>query len=165
MGIGFIGHPYPEEFPDNFKFIRGNHDRPDLCRKHHNYLGDYGYLEDLNLFYVSGGFSIDQWARTVGIDWWEDEELSITELQEMTDLFVEKKPKIVMSHVLPIKIAASTLNLSEKINSRTEDALQEAFDRHKPERWYCSHYHQSKTIKGETLFKVVNTNCFAEWYS
>ena len=48
MGLGFVGVglPAPGMSPLdlNHKFFRGNHDNPQKCRAHRNYLGDYDYL-------------------------------------------------------------------------------------------------------------------------
>lgn len=65
MGLGFAGvglHPMEE----NHKFFRGNHDSPEKCRAHKNYLGDYGFLEADSLFYIAGAWSIDRAYRTEG---------------------------------------------------------------------------------------------------
>jgi hypothetical protein len=52
----YIGRPgvVLPELPPEHKFLRGNHDDPKLCGKHPNYLGEYGYLPDDELFFVSG---------------------------------------------------------------------------------------------------------------
>ena len=42
------------------KFIHGNHDDPVLCAKSPHFLGRYGYIEKLDLFYISGAFSTDK---------------------------------------------------------------------------------------------------------
>src|SRR6266852_2639436 len=73
MGIGFKGVTL-REFPTKyFLWIRGNHDAPDWCRQHPNYAGDWGYLEDEQLFFLGGAWSIDQGWRTEGLSWWRDE--------------------------------------------------------------------------------------------
>jgi len=52
----YIGRPgvVLPELPPEHKFIRGNHDDPKFCREHPNYLGNFGYLPDDELFFVSG---------------------------------------------------------------------------------------------------------------
>lgn len=48
MGLGFRGvslEPNPAH-----RFFRGNHDAPQACREHPNYLGDWGYDEARDLF-------------------------------------------------------------------------------------------------------------------
>lgn len=41
VGIGFAGKKDPV-MPSNFKFIRGNHDNPEIISKQPGFLGDYG---------------------------------------------------------------------------------------------------------------------------
>jgi hypothetical protein len=56
LGDLYLGRPgvvRPELQPEH-KFLRGNHDDPARCRAHPNYLGDYGYVPDDDLFFVSG---------------------------------------------------------------------------------------------------------------
>src|SRR6266404_2664369 len=102
MGLGFagVGLPAPGQPPlgDSHKFFRGNHDSPEKCRAHANYLGDYGYLEEDGIFWVAGAFSIDRAYRIEGVSWWADEELSYAELGKATDLYREVKPRFVLSH-------------------------------------------------------------------
>jgi len=56
LGDIYLGRPgvHLPELPPEHKFLRGNHDDPALCREHPNYLGDYGYLPDDDLFFVNG---------------------------------------------------------------------------------------------------------------
>jgi len=58
--VGFGWHKKDPErrFVETFRFLRGNHDRPDWCRAHPSYLGDYGYLDKYKLFYMSGAESM-----------------------------------------------------------------------------------------------------------
>ncbi len=156
------GLSFPITFPDTFKFIRGNHDHPALCRTHPNYLGDYGYLENSGIFYISGAFSIDKSWRTPGLTWWEGEELRYDELQDMITLFEKTKPRIVFSHTAPLFIIQTMLFdslVADKIaiKSRTSIALQEAWERHHPAIWCFAHFHTSKSdeIDG-TTFHCVN---------
>lgn len=140
-----------EETP-NHKFIRGNHDNPELCRRHPNYLGDWGYLPKNKIFFVGGGFSIDKAWRTPGLDWWEDEELSTSEFHKVIESYIEIRPKIVISHECPTIIKKSLLPVGANPTqwvSRTELALQAMFEAHKPKLWINGHYHHFKTQRVE----------------
>src|ERR1700693_5291578 len=81
MGIGFEGVRIHNMSMDH-RWFRGNHDNPDKCRKHPNYLGDWGYDPETKIFWLAGAFSIDRAWRTEGVSWWADEELSNLELQK-----------------------------------------------------------------------------------
>jgi hypothetical protein len=167
MGFGFSRNPDGmSPMPANHRWIRGNHDKPDLCRRHPNYLGDYGYLPEDSLFYLAGAFSIDRAFRIEGQSWWADEELSWPELQQAIDLYKEKKPRFVVSHDAPSEAATQLLIViaggfrPEKLDgvqSRTAQALQVMFDFHQPKEWVFGHYHIDKSFdwKG-TKFTCVN---------
>jgi predicted phosphodiesterase len=156
-GIGFPQHPYPENFPSRVKLLRGNHDNPEVCRKHPNYLGDYGYLEKQGLFFVSGAYSVDRDNRQEGVDWWRDEELSIVDFDKALTLYKEKKPRIVVSHEAPYELVRDIYSLKLRYRhkgvSRTGQALDAMFEAYQPETWIHAHHHISLVNKFKgTLF-------------
>ena len=137
------------------KFFRGNHDDPALCRKHPNNIGDTGYLEKQGIFFVAGGFSIDYKYRIPGISWWEDEELSVSELGKVIESYKTIKPSIVVSHECPTEVKEFVCANESKFSfrSRTEQALQAMLDIHRPDRWIFGHYHQYQERRvSNTLF-------------
>lgn len=159
MGLGFagVGLPAPGNSPlsENHKFFRGNHDDPAKCRAHKNYLGDFGFLPDDNLFWLAGAFSIDYEFRTVGVSWWKDEELSYEELDKAVDLYSLMKPRFVLSHDTPTKSGETLLHdlvgpyfamKGGSPKSRTAQAMQIMLDIHQPEQWVFGHYHVDKTF-------------------
>ena len=154
MGIGFKGVGLAE-MPQNHKWFRGNHDNPELCREHPNYLGDYGYLPDDKLFWLAGAWSIDRAMRVTGVSWWPDEELSIKELGEALNLYETVKPDYVLSHEAPQAASRYLLGAAASsgenqgyffakmgcIDTRTGVALQAMLDVHQPKEWVFGHYH------------------------
>jgi hypothetical protein len=159
MGVGFPNYPDPKELPKQHTFIRGNHDNPEVCRKHPNYLGDFGYLPDWDMFYISGALSIDKAIRVEGRDWWDEEELYMKDANAALDLYTQVKPRIVVSHDCPeiAKIVLLTWKKKFNIPSRTNQLLQAMFERHQPSFWYFAHYHISKTFTiHNTQFQVLN---------
>lgn len=145
-----IGKPDPTEFPKNFQFIRGNHDEPTTCRNHPNYLGDYGVSED-GIFFISGAWSIDHGNRTIGVDWWDEEELDYPDLQNAIELYEKIKPKIVVSHTAPSSICKILQGSHKKFyGSKTEHALETMWSIHKPKYWIFGHWHTvwSKNVLG-----------------
>jgi hypothetical protein len=155
LGDLYLGGPgvdFPE-LPAEHKFIRGNHDDPALCRKHPNYLGDYGYLPDDDLLFVSGAQTAS-W-RVLGNSkyGYRDEELSPEQLQATFTIYEESKPSIVISHEAQGEAAREVLNElagsyfaanAETTSSRTCAILQKMFEAHGPDRWYCGHYHVNR---------------------
>jgi hypothetical protein len=137
MGFGFIEVP---EFPPQHRFIRGNHDDPTKARAHPNYLGDFGILPS-GIFFVSGAWSIDQKHRTIGVSWWEDEELSIAQCDEALELYESETPYIVVSHDCPIDILRKLIYVEWR-RSRTGQLLQEMFELHQPQWWVFAHHHR-----------------------
>lgn len=81
LGLGFYDK-YDKQYEEgikkypNARFLRGNHDSPEVCKKQDAYLGDFGVFKD-KIFFISGAWSIDYDCRTPGKDWWRDEEISI----------------------------------------------------------------------------------------
>jgi len=167
MGIGFPPDSKFQKnnttwFPpidNNHKFIRGNHDDPAQCQLHSNYIGDWGYLPDPNLFFVSGGYSIDHNYRIIDTNFWADEELEESVMDEVLNSYKMCKPKIVITHECPLGIKIDFVTNSWKfdINSRTEKLLQSMFEIHQPEYWIFGHHHRKKELdKNGTHFVCLN---------
>ncbi|MFW6173199.1 MAG: metallophosphoesterase [Elusimicrobiota bacterium] len=153
---------FPPKFDLSHKWIRGNHDWPKICKKHDNYLGDYGYLNQPDLFFISGAYSIDKEYRTIGIDWWPEEEISVSMLQEMIQLYTKTKPKIVVSHDGPTAFVKYLFQNHKDllgapcISSRTQEALNRCWEIHQPDYWIFAHYHvHMGQIIGKTRFQCV----------
>ena len=148
MGIGFgRDHLFPA-MPQRF-FIRGNHDNPKKCKMTPGCLDDFGYLEDLGLFFISGAYSVDHVYRTEGQNWWPDEELSREQFGKAIDLYERVKPRIVISHDCPYEVLESIAG--QPFRTTTTSALSMMFAAHEPELWVFGHHH--KTIQ----FKMDNT--------
>lgn len=164
FGFGFFrGYEleFVKRFPDNMKFITGNHDDPALAQANPNYLGKYGYLSDHKAFYLGGAFSVDRDWRTPGISWWPDEELSQDELLKAIEEYIKCKPEIVLTHDCPSSVMEPFCELRsfkmECGTSRTAKALDHMFNAHQPKAWYFGHHHISKTIEVKgTVFRCLN---------
>lgn len=159
VGMGF--NP-PTEFekhglPVNYRFLRGNHDNPAVCKEHPFYLGDFGYNEEFGIFYISGGFSIDRKYRVFGQTWWEDEELGYLRLQDMIDLYMQVKPEIVVSHVAPAMMVDKYFE--HKPVRRTEYAMQYCIEQAAPRLWLSGHYHMSLSYyRKDMLYRALDIN-------
>lgn len=167
-------HPYTVQLGDfGFKYetlknvdstkhliIPGNHDNYHMCYRYPHFLGDYGYtsLNKVEFFYYRGAYSIDRQYRTIGIDWWEEEQVPIDQFMKARELYRETKPKIVITHDCPQNIASRMLLPHQKTyENMTGWALQELFNIHEPDYWFFGHWHRSRTIKhGKTLFLCIN---------
>jgi predicted phosphodiesterase len=141
--------------------IGGNHDNYDICWNYPHFLTDYGYMNNFNgidFFYYRGAYSIDRNYRTVGINWWENEQVSIEQFMQARELYRDIKPKIVITHDCPQTIAASMLNPGDKIYENTTGwALNELLNIHEPDLWLFGHWHESRTIQyGRTKFVCLD---------
>jgi hypothetical protein len=139
----------------HFVFIRGNHDAPEMCRKHHNYLGEFGVFK--KVFYVSGAWSIDRAYRKEGLDWWPDEELNMKQMYDALEMYTQVKPDIVMTHECPTSIS-QVIHL-DSITNRTGQLMDAMLREHQPQQWFFAHHHTSWHKKvGKTDFRCLN--CF-----
>jgi predicted phosphodiesterase len=174
IAVGDMGCGFPRSqssiLPEYIKFIRGNHDSPEVCRAHPNYLGDYGVkeIEGKKVFWLSGAWSIDRAFRIEGVSWWPAEELTIAELNNAMDLYLEYKPDVVVSHDGPSQATIYLLNRfvlnsdtayreQSPIPTRTGQALTAMFEAYQPKLHFFGHWHTSwiKKIKG-TVFVCLN---------
>lgn len=141
-------------------FFPGNHDNYDkdsdnFWQKQDFALGNYGhhYISDWKpIFYVRGGYSIDQQHRTHGVDWWPEEQLSYEQLSKAVYQYKINKPDIVLTHECPLEIVKHVTDpdfvrrfgfTESVIQTRTNQALQRMFDIHKPKLWVFGHYHKA----------------------
>lgn len=131
----------PVEFNPRMQFIRGNHDDPVACRKYPNYMGDYGVDSETGIFFISGGESIDRKERTMGIDWWEDEQLTYRELDDAITRYYEVRPSVVLSHECPTSVIKE-IHSHHHYPSRTSNALEAMFVLHQPRVWIFGHHHK-----------------------
>jgi predicted phosphohydrolase len=144
LGAGFANL---SKLCPNIIWTRGNHDDPKICYEHPSYAGDYGHLRGKykSLYYIGGGYSIDQDQRIPGISWWENEELSYEQLDNIIDDVVQKKPQVMITHECPTSIIPyvgfpSVFGIPP---SRTAQALERILEQHKPVTWLFGHHHMS----------------------
>ena len=144
MGVGFTDIPVLS--PTN-RFIRGNHDDPNGCINHPNWIKD-GTVEGDTMF-VGGAWSIDQEYRIEGVSWWRDEELSIADFDRMITIAMAARPKIMITHDCPVS-AVLPLFGREPIKTRTQQALDIILEECPPDLWIFGHWHEDRdmVIKG-----------------
>lgn len=147
---------------ERHKLVAGNHDNYDTILNYPHYLGDCGFhtLGGTEFFYLRGASSIDRDSRTIGVDWWSQEEIPIEKFMEIRAEYRERKPKIVLTHTCPEVMAPSFLDArkAQRIHvTKTGFMLDELFNAHQPELWVFGHYHVSKSVtEGCTKFVCLN---------
>ena len=167
-------HPYTLQIGDfGFKYdtlknvdstrhliLPGNHDHYDTCYNHPHFLGDYGYtsLNRIDFFYYRGAYSIDRQYRTIGIDWWENEQVNIDQFMKARELYRSIKPEVMITHDCPQDIALQMLEPGQRAYENiTSWALQELYNIHQPKLWFFGHWHRSVKIQhGNTQFVCLN---------
>jgi len=151
LGAGFL--PIPE-YEDKDRFLRGNHDSPDVCRNMTNWIPD-GTVEG-TVMYIGGAWSIDHANRIPGISWWHDEELSWPELQRMIEIATTEIPRIIITHDAPTAAIEGHLMRGKRIQTRTTAALDVILEYAPPALWVFGHWH--KTVRhsvGPTTFQCL----------
>jgi Icc-related predicted phosphoesterase len=123
----------------NHRFIRGNHDSPEVCKVSPNWIPDGSF--DGKIFYVGGARSIDAHMRRIGIDWWDDEELSYEKWNTVFDYYEQVQPAIVVSHDAPNDIVLNLFPHINKERSKTSMGLQTLLNIFEPKLWIFGHYH------------------------
>lgn len=149
FGVGFKNY-YTEEteysptMGDMHRFIRGNHDNKEECKKHPNWIPDGTMWE--NIFCVGGGLSIDKNYRIEGVNYWSDEELSWDEWNHILADYEKIKPKYVVSHDAPEGVVGEFFPRYNKMAfpSSTRQGLQTMLDIHKPDLWVFGHWHEGR---------------------
>lgn len=171
FGRGFFSSQQEAEldafFQENpgHRFIRGNHDSPDVCRASPGWIPDGSYDPDTETMYIGGAWSIDHAFRTPGLNWWADEELSMQEIARIHADFVYFKPKIVITHDCPATIAKRLFIDGRPgmrfLRTRTGEAFEAMLRDHRPDVWVFGHWHEtaSEMIEG-TEFICVDQRSF-----
>jgi hypothetical protein len=140
FGVGFV--PVPD-LPITTRFIRGNHDDPELCRHHPNCIAD-GTIEGDTMF-IGGAWSIDRSYRTEGVNWWPDEELSIAELDRMIDIALKAKPRVMITHDCPTDVIYPLFGVNP-VGNRTQQAFNAIWQLCEPELWIFGHWHLNRDV-------------------
>jgi Icc-related predicted phosphoesterase len=159
--VGFSFETLDNVDPKKFVIVGGNHDNYSKIVNIPHYLGDYGYVNNFNgidFFFFRGAYSIDRQYRTIGIDWWEQEQLKIEDFMKARELYRQIKPDVVLTHDCPQSLYSYLLPPGTKIYENiTSWALEELFNIHQPKFWRFGHFHQSwrKVVNG-TDFRCLN---------
>jgi hypothetical protein len=159
LGLGDVGIGFPGQepkLPENFRFFRGNHDNPRVCRAHPQYAVEYGMWNGLYL--VAGADSIDKKWRTEGKDWWPDEQLGRETMELALEDYIKVKPDVLICHEAPFslhQIAKAASCASDRNNevwgdpkgNSTAFLLDVMIQAHMPKMLVHGHWHTSLIYK------------------
>lgn len=149
--------PHKNDEMLNHRFIRGNHDNLEACLENTHWIPD-GSMHD-KFFCVGGALSIDAQWRTAGVNYWANEELTISELNKIISDYETLKPDYVITHECPESIVPHLFDWynKQRFPSRTRQAFQTMFEIHKPKLWVFGHWHADRMKSFDnTLFVCLN---------
>jgi 3-oxoacid CoA-transferase subunit A len=169
----FERQKFAADLPITLLCIQGNHEQPfcEMAAEKIKLLGGDGYESngiyfaangatlDINgkrCLVVGGAYSVDKpWRLERGSAWWEGEELTEPELNEIHNAVKGQKFDFVLTHTCPYNFLPREMFLSEvdqsHVENRTEHALQKIHDDISFGRWYCGHFHTDK-VDGKIEF-------------
>lgn len=176
FGIGFgqgeYWHDQVNEYQKSgqHRFIRGNHDNPEICKNEMIGCIKDGTVENKAMF-IGGAWSIDHAYRTEGFSWWQDEELSIIQLNNMIDVYSITKPDIMITHDCPTLAAyhmfvksGKTIGGKSLHLTRTGEALQAMFEIHQPKFHFFGHWHHTASMDIDgTHFQCIGELDFVDF--
>jgi predicted phosphodiesterase len=155
FGMGFFEEGELPEMPPGHRFIRGNHDSPELCKQHPNWIPD-GTVEN-DVMFIGGAWSIDWKWRTPGVSWWEDEECSDEQFEQMIKTYEAVKPRVMITHDAPMSAILKFFNPYSYYEARTQTYFDQMLQIHQPQVWIFGHWH--KDVMGvhmNTAFICLN---------
>lgn len=179
FGYGFFDGPYFSEnmFYDHIEemgytllFVDGNHENFDklysievsewhggkvhMIRSNviHLMRGQYYEIEDISLFTMGGGFSLDKEWRVKGRTWFSQEMPSKDEYLEAESNLTKHKNKVdyIISHTCPTETVyyLSTLGFNKNVYEERAltDFLQTIVNRNEYKAWFFGHFHLDKEV-------------------
>lgn len=144
--IPYANPPYDRMVEGGHRFIRGNHDNPNVCKRHTQWIPD-GTIED-GVMFIGGALSIDRAMRVEGRSWWAEEELNYGELNDLAGKYLQEKPRVMVTHDCPETVANHLFNTTKIFDpSRTRQAFDGMWENHKPELWIFGHWHDHRNVE------------------
>ena len=116
------------------------------------------------VLFMGGAASVDKAWRTLGINWFPEEEIS---MQDYMNLDPNMRIDIVISHTCPMEIPIhSALGIDAiRENDWSRKALSMIRDRYRPSLWYFGHWHKYESwfCQG-TRFTALNMSRETGWW-
>jgi hypothetical protein len=88
--------------------------------------------------FMGGADSIDKSMRYIGVDWFPDEVVKESDLDNLPDVNVD----IFVTHTCPEELLSEMLTHNRlKAHDPSQQALSELWKRYKPDLWFFGHWH------------------------
>lgn len=178
--FGYFPNIYPEFIESlnskiPFYFIDGNHDDHSVLpheaegivnlRELEHEVENFYYIPrglalnwgESNILFMGGANSVDKEHRTLGIDWWDTEEISYGDYQIASDnQYIWEKVDIIVSHECPRTEAIRYKGEGNDYSSRAIGELIELFN---PWLLIHGHHHRSYILKTEGGTVIKGLGC------
>lgn len=160
---------YEKNYKCNLWFIDGNHENFDQLEEikiidgygnispHIKWLprGNSYTWDNKKILVIGGADSVDKMFRTEHLSWWEQEQITDSQADEIIKKYKGQHFDYVFTHATPRKILdnnVSTLTQGipdldqSKVNHTSEDNLQRIADNISFDNWWFGHYHNDIKI-------------------
>lgn len=107
-------------------------------------------VNNTNILFIGGADSHDKWARTIGVDWFQEELLNQKDLDYI--LSRNEKFDIIVSHTCPTSFDTGIQHVG-RVSDPCREVLDIVLKTYKPERWYFGHWHKYITGISNPLCK------------
>lgn len=116
----------------------------------------YTLPDGRTILFMGGAHSIDKYRRTEGIDWFREEVITQSDLENLPDPNTTKID-IFITHTCPTELVEMLmLKYPEKGMEPSNHALSTLWDMYNPKLWFFGHWHQYMS----TLEKDSNTQFY-----
>jgi hypothetical protein len=95
-------------------------------------------IQNKQVLFMGGAYSIDKEYRTPGLDWFPEETIGWADMQRAMG---HDKADIVIAHDCPAEIPILTDTYQASIQNRS--LLSMLLDNYRPEYWFFGHYHRT----------------------
>ncbi len=119
---------------------------------------DFYKMNEKSVLVIGGAYSVDKEYRlTYGHKWFEDEQLTEREKEEILNKYSGKHIDIILSHTCPLKYEPTEVFMKGLDQSRVDKYMEIFLDKVEEnihyDKWYCGHFHTEKQIdKLEFMF-------------
>lgn len=122
---------------DHWELRRGD-SSPTYSRVYYMPRGTIYVLPDgRTVLFIGGAGSVDIAERTIGIDWFPEEQISYLQLDTALS---HGRIDIVVSHTCPMEFNMQGRNTG-KVNDPSRHALSRILEKYRPSLWYFGHWH------------------------
>lgn len=113
--------------------------------------GDIFCLGGYKCTVLGGAYSVDKYYRlSMGYKWFEDEQLSTEEQEDINNKLLNKEVDFVFSHTCPTSCEPTECYLSfidqREVDKTTELWLEKIKDSFTWRHWLCGHFHQDMVL-------------------